>query len=277
MKKIGYFFLAFVPLLAAVTIQVAAQFFTFGCALLAGNLLGSSVGLTDLLYDEGVNMMTMVIYSLIVIGIFSMWYYSKFEGDIKPPSLKTANPLMIASLVIMVPGAQYACGYIMTLTAYVRPDWYNTYESIMESSGIFDTTFLTILYTVILGPICEELLFRGVALRCAKAALPFWFANFMQAILFGVFHMNWMQGVYTFALGLLLGYVCERGGSIYLSILLHMLFNLYAQLSLYLPYIEETALVGFIILLITIVSLVGGIMLFRVGIKKRSCAILEQA
>ena len=81
------------------------------------------------------------------------------------------------------------------------------------------------IYAVILGPVCEELVFRGVTMRLVRRALPFWAANLMQAVLFGIFHMNWIQGIYAFVLGLVLGWICEKGGSIYFSMFFHILIN----------------------------------------------------
>ena len=43
--------------------------------------------------------------------------------------------------------------------------------------------------------------------------------------MFGIIHMNWIQGTYDFCLGLLLGFVNERYNSLYAAILLHALFN----------------------------------------------------
>ena len=98
-----------------------------------------------------------------------------------------------------------------------------------------------LLYSVLLAPVCEELIFRGTTMHLARRALPFWLANTMQALLFGLFHMNWIQGIYAFALGLVLGYVCEKGGSIYYSILLHILFNLWGTvISTLLPDVGNT-------------------------------------
>ena len=45
------------------------------------------------------------------------------------------------------------------------PDWLQQYNELFETSGITDTTFVTVLYSVILAPICEELIFRGVTMR----------------------------------------------------------------------------------------------------------------
>ena len=150
----------------------------------------------------------------------------------------------------------------------IRPDWLDQYNQLFESSGITDLTFLTILYSVILAPICEELIFRGVTMRCARKALPFWLANIMQAALFGLFHLNWIQGIYAFALGIVLGYVCERGGSIYYSMGLHLLFNLWGTFAVFLPEIPDSIAASIIVIIVMIVSLVAGFVLFAAGRKK---------
>jgi hypothetical protein len=41
--------------------------------------------------------------------------------------------------------------------------------------------------------------------------MPFWVANILQAVLFGIYHMNPLQGIYAFFIGLFLGYVCHKG------------------------------------------------------------------
>lgn len=282
MRKVGYFFYTFVPLLAVEAIQTVAMLFMYGTGilgqLLIGKLVFPSASITDRVADtltsSDFNIMIMVIYSLITIAIFGMWYYARFGGEYLPSPKKIFHPLMIAAIVVLVPGTQFAAGYIANFTAIIRPDWYAQYSQLFDSSGINDLTFLTVLYSVILAPVCEELIFRGVTMRCARKALPFWLANIMQAALFGLFHLNWIQGIYAFALGIVLGYVCERGGSIYYSIGLHFLFNLWGTLSVFLPDTESTA-VAITVTVVTIVSLVAGFVMFYVGRKKRDHKPIE--
>ena len=107
-------------------------------------------------------------------------------------------------------------------------------------------------------------------MRLVRRALPFWAANLMQAVLFGIFHMNWIQGIYAFVLGLVLGWICEKGGSIYFSMFFHILFNFWGTIiGPLLNTLKETDLLGIIIFLFTIVSLVLGFSLFRLGTKWR--------
>lgn len=72
--------------------------------------------------------------------------------------------------------------------------------------------------------ICEEIFMRGVVLSgyrnvsIKKAAL-------MNGFLFGMFHMNLNQFVYTFILGIILTYTVSITNSIFSSMIIHFTFN----------------------------------------------------
>ena len=72
-----------------------------------------------------------------------------------------------------------------------------------------------VISTLVLPPLVEEAGFRLACLTyLERAGVPFAVANIVQALAFGIFHMNLTQGIYTFVLGLALGYVTASGGSI---------------------------------------------------------------
>jgi len=87
---------------------------------------------------------------------------------------------------------------------------------------------ISILVIVIIAPIFEEIVFRGIILNDFKKAVSVKSAIIIQALLFGVFHMNLLQGVYTFILGIVLGLVYVKYRSIWVPIILHGAFNLTA-------------------------------------------------
>ena len=90
-------------------------------------------------------------------------------------------------------------------------------------SGSADS-FSMFLYSGLLAPVAEEILFRGFVQRSLR---PFGrrFAIFGSAFLFGVFHGNLLQTPYAFLVGLVLGYVAEEY-AIPWSMALHMFNNL---------------------------------------------------
>ena len=173
----------------------------------------------------------------------------------------------LTGVILLVPGMQFFSSYLIGVVSMAFPQWLDQYEELLKTAGLDSSiTLPMLLYSVLLAPVCEELIFRGTTMHLARKAVPFWLANVMQAFLFGLFHMNWIQGIYAFALGLVLGYVCEKGGSIYYSIFLHFLFNFWGTvISNALAGMESTILLGVIMLVVTIVSLTLGFFLFVSG------------
>ena len=87
----------------------------------------------------------------------------------------------------------------------------------------------------VMPAIAEELLFRGafqgLMRSCGSAA-----AIFAPALLFGVLHLDLAQGLTAFACGVFLGWLAERSGSILPGMLLHLVNNALAFLTIYLRY-----------------------------------------
>jgi len=196
------------------------------CTLLAkGNI---SVGLTasQEVLAQFMNLLDIEI-QLINILIFSLWY--KMLCD-KKPSYKNIKGFAlkvkdIGIIVVMSININIIINPIMYFYYYFLPDSIVDYSNLMNrmTEGNTITTYVLIL---ILGPIAEELLFRGVILNKLNRLLPFYLANIIQAILFGLFHMNLVQSSYTIFIGLVFGYVAYRYHTICASILCHMFFNL---------------------------------------------------
>ena len=92
---------------------------------------------------------------------------------------------------------------------------------------------VVLLGACMLGPLCEELLFRGLlAGRLARyGQKP---AAFVSALLFGLYHANLSQFFYAFLLGLLLAYAYFYTGTLKTSVILHMLFNVYGSFVVFL-------------------------------------------
>lgn len=108
------------------------------------------------------------------------------------------------------------------------------YNNLMESL-LGGNVWLSVFVTVILAPLAEEFLFRGVTLQKARNLMSFGAANVLQAVLFGLYHMNLIQGVYAFVLGMVLGFTANYFHSIWASVLLHAFVNASAEVLGFLP------------------------------------------
>jgi hypothetical protein len=268
MKKLGYFFLSFLPFILALVAQFAATFYMLGLgAIFSLTGQGTTGSLNRLLMDSEFSACIMLVYCLIIISGFGAWYYRNLGGDFLPDVRTTFHPLQFVGIVVLVPGIQFFTSYLISILSILFPSWLEAYMELMDTSGLGGNMApMMTAYAILIGPVAEELIFRGVTLRSFRRVFPFWLANLCQAVLFGVYHMNLLQGVYAGALGLILGFVCERGGSIYLSIFLHILYNFWGTIVTSalseLP-VSDTVL-GIIMLVTMIVSLsVGGIIFHR--------------
>ncbi len=86
--------------------------------------------------------------------------------------------------------------------------------------------FVTILFSVVLAPVIEELFFRKLLID-RLAPIGGFGAVLVSAIIFGLFHGNFYQAFYATGLGLIFGWIyLYSGGNILYSISLHVLFNL---------------------------------------------------
>ena len=151
-------------------------------------------------------------------------------------------------------------------------DYHMFYAKIVGSVGE-NITILMLIYSVFMAPISEELIFRGVTYRIARRAFPFWVANIIQAVLFGIFHMNPLQGCYTFVIGLFMGYICEKGGTLYHAIFFHFLFNLWGTTAGEWLVVEDETLMGLIVMIGTVVGLSAGLYFFHKGNEKKRITI----
>lgn len=82
------------------------------------------------------------------------------------------------------------------------------------------------VFICLVGPVIEELLYRGVLFRVLKRFLPYLWVNLIQAAIFAISHYNPIQAIYTFVLGLILGYVYNKCQTILAPILVHIGFNI---------------------------------------------------
>ncbi len=77
----------------------------------------------------------------------------------------------------------------------------------------------------IISPLAEELVFRGIVYNELKRSYRLPLAMLISALLFGLYHMNPVQGGSGFIMGLLLAYLYEYFGSFLWPVLVHMLAN----------------------------------------------------
>ncbi|NGX50260.1 MAG: hypothetical protein K1060chlam2_00101 [Chlamydiae bacterium] len=100
---------------------------------------------------------------------------------------------------------------------------------------------IALFSAVIVAPIIEEIVFRGLLLTYLKQKLGFRGALLLSALIFSLFHFSPSQGVSNFpilsslfVLSLYLGFLYERQSSLIAPIALHMTFNSISVIRIFL-------------------------------------------
>ncbi len=279
-RKIGHGILMFMPLIVAIIVITIAS-------IIGGVVLGFSLmsqGGVTMDPDELVGSLGQAILEsalwinifgqILNLVIFFFWYRATGHRKIVAGT-KKMKPVNIGMLVLLALGMQMLINVVMSLVAVVAPDIMQSYAELIESSGLTETTAASIISAVIMAPMMEELVFRGATLfHARKTGMPFWAANIIQAALFGVMHMNLVQGCYAFVLGLFLGWVYNRYQTIWMPIFLHFAFNgLNYVLSTLLEGVNES--LGLYIVF-TVVGVVGMIGVFFLVKKENATMKVEQ-
>lgn len=143
-------------------------------------------------------------------------------------------------------GLAFCLYWTVTLAmSYLPESWLNDYA---EASSVLDQTgFVAVLATAIVGPIAEEVVFRGLIFTRLRRVLPGQWAIVISAAVFGLCHGNFVWFLYAFSLGLIFAWVTERTGSILPSMVMHIVFNSTSELAGLLG--DETGIVFFVFVL----------------------------
>jgi membrane protease YdiL (CAAX protease family) len=108
-------------------------------------------------------------------------------------------------------------------------------QHIIVPSGPLALNFVvTLLGAGVLAPIGEELYFRGLLHRWFRSRFSFWPAVLLSSGIFALGHFDSIAVVAsTFILGIVLAVTYERGRSLWLPILIHIINNSLAVVLLY--------------------------------------------
>ena len=157
-------------------------------------------------------------------------YQKKFELTIPLKISDDFKFIQYLKFVVMALGAAWLTslimGFIMNslsgIVIFETPD-FSTKDS-------FIVNICLIIYAVIVAPISEELIFRGLILGKLKQYGNV-FASIIVSLLFALIHGNLPQSIPTFIVSLFLCWVTLQSNSIIPAISIHMINNAVAQLG----------------------------------------------
>lgn len=174
------------------------------------------------LFNAGVNIAVGVLGTIIAVPV-----YKKIKSSADSFGKYTSNIYDYISLFIMGIVVQIMVFCILNLLYiwFGDKEIFKSYQNISDSLNGSRTTII-LVYTMFLAPICEEFFFRGIIMRLAGKGFGLMGANIVQALLFGVYHGNIIQGIYAFVAGMILGYVAGTRKSLSGAVFLHLSVNI---------------------------------------------------
>lgn len=237
-KRAGYLLLAFSPLLIFFILQILGSFVLTNI-LLRVDLKGIDISVWEVkdfvkFYDgieSTLNPVTMFTCHVLIILTFGLWIFFLNKGkSVKIPvilrkvSAKKLATILLVAIISGIGLCLFANG-VVAIESNTISNIVKDYMERAKDTGLGISPF-AIIATVIFAPIGEELVCRGICLYFGKKAFGnFWYANIFQALIFGIMHMNWVQGIYAFFIGLVLGILVERYKSLIPAMLVHFVVN----------------------------------------------------
>lgn len=268
--RIGWFFLALVPVIATFTLQTSSQmpfmllanYELYWTGKTNSDIAGTLGNTTDVMkvYSEKYATFGLILYGIIALVVFGLWYYKSYvRKHPKIPAKEVFGVKSVISSLGLIVAVQFLYLAIVNLLLAFFPHIFDSYTKMMEAFGLGDKALLTIVYGIILGPIAEELCLRGLTYAyLERSGLKPAATIIISSLLFGIMHFNLVQGVYTFIFGIVLAYLRYKYGSIKITIFTHIAFNIFGIYGI--TAIEKLGISN------TMQYVIGGISLIIVGL-----------
>lgn len=211
----------------------------------------------------------LLLTSVICIPVFALLCRAdrKREQNVrKAETSKMAWILLVILAVALCVSLNLLIG-ISGLEKYSKS--YQEVANTLYSGGIV----LELLTVGILGPICEELVFRGLMFRRLCGYMKPIIAVLVSALMFGIYHGNIVQGVYAFFLGMIMALCCQRFNTLWAPIVIHVAANITSVCITEIPIIgkmfEQTSVVIVATITTTILWIVISAILLKKSFKEK--------
>ncbi|NLE26274.1 MAG: CPBP family intramembrane metalloprotease [Clostridiaceae bacterium] len=216
----------------------------------------------SLIYDNA------LLFSIIaaVICLFVFWMIIlatktsiKERLDLYPISFKNIWPVMILGITANI----FISNFISLL-----PIPEAIMQEYSEATNLLgdEITIVQLLSVVIVAPILEEILYRGLIMKSLQRGMPVIIALLIQAVLFGLMHGQLVWICYATFLGILLAVIKLKYKSLYPSILLHLAFNTANYILIPLYIIMPDSIIFDILLII--ISFIISVFMVRIIFRK---------
>ena len=198
--------------------------------------------------------------NLFTLVFLLLFFPLRTKNPLREFQLQPIPPLAAAGAVSIAPVLYGAVTLVLSL---LPAAWMADYAQ--ASAALNDTGLLPFLSVALAAPVVEEVIFRGLIQSRLAHALPGWPAVVLSALLFALCHGQPVWMGYAFVLGMVLGIMAWRTGSILPSILTHIVFNAIGQV-LSLPQLAQAD--GLLVIAVLLLVGITACLLTRKGLAR---------
>lgn len=221
-----------VPFLVAIAMMYGITLVVVCVFQMACSLGGMSSAEYHDFYAGISNQLSLVVMAcvhLAYIILFYKWFQKRNTYPITGESKKRLGVADFFFLIGLGVALQFMVSALLQWILPFFPELNEAYEELYQSL-VPGNNLLAFIITGFLAPVGEELIFRGVTISLMEESLPFVWVNLIQAFLFGFYHMNLVQFLYAFAIGIVFGLVYKKYRNIKACIWVHGTINLLANI-----------------------------------------------
>ena len=132
----------------------------------------------------------------------------------------------------------------------------------MVEAGFTFAYIIEFISIVVVAPISEEFIFRGVFLSRFKNAIPLMAAILLSSIVFGLLH-GFVSFVGALVFGICMCIVYLKTQNIFVSISIHFLNNFIGMALVWIPYLDVVLDTDIAFIIVIILSIISAIYLFK--------------
>lgn len=190
---------------------------------------------------------------VLTLVIYWIRFAVRKKNFLKEVEFKKIPVKNLLPIIIFAPSANIVLSMVISNFPWPQA-WIDAY---MTNSSIIDGSLMSWLTAVVMAPLLEEIVFRGLVYTRLKKGMPAIAAAIVASLAFGLCHTGIIWVIYATALGMVMTWIFEKYQSLVANILFHLFFNLMGQILSMIP--ESMEIVVWILAVAGVVGIVYGV------------------
>ena len=192
--------------------------------------LTAVIPVSDSMWQVGLSLYSQVGANILCIYIFRKYLYHK--NGLRLISKKGLKCCVWATVI----GIGVCLGHrilFLIFIGFTEQSLRDIGEVVLTNVAMISVTVPGMLYEVLLAPVTEELVLRGIIFPVARQKRGNLYAIIISSIFFGLIHMNGIQLMTGLFMGAIIGCAIILTDNVYIGIIIHAVNNSFSFFNIY--------------------------------------------